>query len=658
MNRRAAQTFLLGFLLVSSFVLLLLIIGDGWPQLRGPAPETSEWYWPHLVRPLARWWPSMVAAAVLWLLAAWWLWPERSTRRRDAFAMAGLVLAILALQTAVIYADRADVPAALIDRTLSNLASGFFEPAAEIADMNAVLRDYPAQMPMFVSEHARTHPPGLIVANWAAVQAFSQLEQISTTLAQWIWPLRCTDLWLLDRPPAVAAALGFWSVLPLLAAALTVVPAYLAARALLHGRGVRLAALLAATLPALLLFAPKSVQLYAPLGLLLFWLFHTGLVRSSLWRLFAAGLLLSFLSFLSLGNATLALLLALYGGMMWWLPEAPARLPLLRESAWKERVGQVLAFGSGAAAVWLLYWAGWGVAPWEIARVGLAQHYDLVTSLRRYEWWVRWNLLDLLVFSGWPLILGFGGSLLLAVRGWRRRAVKAVDCLAAALVMLILALDLSGSARGEVGRIWLFFMPLLAYPAARFWQTLLPGKGSAAVVVGLQLALLTALGLTWQPVRPVIVVAQPPAPLAAEPAISLEATFAGAPITLRAAEVTPGRVTAGDGVRVTLFWQAGGAATRPYTVFNHLLNADGELVAQADGWPAAGTWPPTCWRSGDLIIDRHTLLVPPGTPAGQYQVRSGLYDARDGTRLLLPDGRDAVDIAPVEVAAPPGIDEE
>ena len=46
------------------------------------------------------------------------------------------------------------------------------------------------------------------------------------------------------------------------------------------------------------------------------------------------------------------------------------------------RWGLLLLFGASAAAFWLVYWIGWGVAPWDVARVGLGQHYVKVTSLR------------------------------------------------------------------------------------------------------------------------------------------------------------------------------------------------------------------------------------------------------------------------------------
>jgi hypothetical protein len=646
---RGQQTFLLGLLIVSSVALAGLIIGDGLPQLRGPAPETSEWYWPHLLRPLTRWWPAILAACSFWLVAAWWLWSEEVGRLRNGLALTGLFLTALSLQTAVIYADQANIPAALVDRTLSNLASGFFEPAAEITDMNAVLRDYPQQMRSFVSEHARTHPPGLIVAHWATIQGLSRFPALAERIAHFVRPLRCTDLWLLDRPPQIAAALGLWALLPLLAAALTAFPGYLLSGELLEGRARRLAVILAAALPALLLFAPKSVQFYAPLGLLLLWLWHTGLRRRSSWRMLAAGLLLSLLTFISLGNAALMLLLGVYAAFLFWLPGKSPELRDLWPQPWLRVVLQALAFTLGAISFWLILWLGWGTTPWAIAGTGLGQHYELVTALRRYDWWAAWNLIDLLVFSSWPLFLGFLCSLILAFHRRRRGSATAVDLLATALLLLILALDLSGSARGEVGRIWLFFMPLLAFPAAGWWSKALPGKGPALTVVALQLLLLLALGLSWRPVRPVIVVAEQPAFAQVEPTVFLEAVFQDEPIRLIGATIAPIEARPGETIQVTLSWAAEGAASRPFTVFNHLINADGTLVAQQDGWPVNGVWPPTCWRSGDIIIDNYALAIPVKIEAGTYRIQTGLYDARDGTRLRLSDGSDAVDIGTVQV---------
>ena len=52
-------------------------------------------------------------------------------------------------------------PAAeLVDRTLAVQTNGYFWTAANIADINHTLQNYPTAMSQFESDHTRTHPPG------------------------------------------------------------------------------------------------------------------------------------------------------------------------------------------------------------------------------------------------------------------------------------------------------------------------------------------------------------------------------------------------------------------------------------------------------------------------------------------------------------------
>jgi hypothetical protein len=575
------------------------------------------------------------------------------TRRQNIVVLSSLALTSFLLQLALVYADRPALSAELVDRTLSNQASGFFEPAAKIKDINGLLRDYPQEMPSFASEHAQTHPPGLIVANWLTIQGFARLPALSQQMARLIWPLRCIDVWLFERPPQVAAALGFWSLLPILAASLTLIPAFGLARHLLDGRAVRLASVLAATLPSLLLFAPKSVQLYAPFTLILFWTFHSGLAGHSPWQILLAGLLLSLMTYLSFGNAALFLLLLLYAGIRYWLIDR-RQLDILGPSpTWTEFLKPMVVFALGMASIWLLVWIIFGTSPWAIAQVGLQRHYDLVTRLRRYDWWLAWNLVDLLMFAGWPLALGFLGSVALSVRLWRQKRIASVDVLALSLVILIVVLDVSGSARGETGRIWLFFLPLLAFPAARLWIRALPGKWPATIIVALQLLMVLSLGFAWRPVRAVIVVAERPTMPDTAPQNDLNVVFSGAPITLSGYSLQPGQIGAGDTLRLILFWRATGSARRPYTVFNHLVDANGELVAQQDNWPVNGRWPPTCWSPAESIVDSYSITLPGELPAGSYNLLTGLYDASTGARISLAAGGDAYNLHTFDVPSSP-----
>lgn len=84
---------------------------------------------------------------------------------------------------------------------------------------------------------------------------------------------------------------------------------------------------------------------------------------------------------------------------------------------------------------------------------------------------------------------------------------------------------------------------------------------------------------------------------------------------------------------VTLRWYAAEAVPTDYTVFLHLRNSDGSLVAQADGPPLDGWYPTSWWAAGEWVSDEHLFPIPNGTPPGTYQLVTGLYDPLSGQRL-------------------------
>jgi hypothetical protein len=653
------QRRLVFFLTASTLLLVLLIVSDGLPHLRGPAPDTAEWHWPYRLQPFSTWWLPLLAAFFIWLSGSWWLGNSKKysvfsiqlgERGRTVMGLLALAGGSLWLQLSLIYVRRGQVWAELIDRTLSDVSSGYFRAAVEIENLAATLRHYPAIMPTFTAEHAQTHPPGLIMANRLTVEALAHWPGLSHWLAASVWPARCTDLWLLNQPPAVAAGLGLWAIFPLLAAALTPLPAYGLARHLLLPQAARLAAILTATIPALLLFAPTPVQFYPFLALSILWLVQRGIqcaVSSgqysvSKWSfvyLGAAGCLLSLASFLSLGNGALALLITLYVAFWVWQ----------KGLDWRQGLAWLVIIGLSSLSLWAVYWLFTAVPPWQIMQVGLQQHYDLVTFHRRYEWWLVWNLIDLLLFAGWPLFILFVAGTILTIRKIWAKTETAVSyqarphILPLTLFCFIFILNLSGSARGEVGRLWAFVMPFMALISAAYLAQQ-NGKRLGSLIVALQLLLVVALGMAWQPMEAVIVVAERPS-MAPIPA-NLQPISAAWAETIRLQGYAVAQTD--ESIRLTYVWQAAGPTLRPYTVFTHLVNDAGELVAQQDQWPVDGRWPPTCWQPGDTIVDKYEITLPPTLPPGRYTLWLGLYDAQDNSRLPLSSGQEALQIQVIE----------
>ncbi len=140
------------------------------------------------------------------------------------------------------------------------------------------------------------------------------------------------------------------------------------------------------------------------------------------------------------------------------------------------------------------------------------------------------------------------------------------------------------------------------------------------------------------------------APLPEAPAETFEARF-GEAIVLDGATILGERFRTGDIIPVSLFWHAEARPPQRYKLFVHLLNAEGQLVAQYDAEPIGGFRPTDGWQAGERLTDRCGVLVPAGLPAGRYTVRVGLYDFQ-GERLpvIWPGGEgDGLVIGTVEV---------
>ncbi len=108
----------------------------------------------------------------------------------------------------------------------------------------------------------------------------------------------------------------------------------------------------------------------------------------------------------------------------------------------------------------------------------------------------------------------------------------------------------------------------------------------------------------------------------------------------------------GEAGELVLYWQTSAEQPDLLSVFVHLQNSDGVNVAQSDQWP--GGSPSVTWAEGQVIVDGHTLTLPPNLPAGEYDLLVGLYSAETGVRLPLldaPAGSDSYRLGTLQLGA-------
>ncbi len=90
----------------------------------------------------------------------------------------------------------------------------------------------------------------------------------------------------------------------------------------------------------------------------------------------------------------------------------------------------------------------------------------------------------------------------------------------------------------------------------------------------------------------------------------------------------------GDIIQVELAWKTDEVIDQRYKVFLHLVDKNGEILAQRDSEPGGGLALTTTWTPGETITDNHGVLVPFEVQPGQYSLVLGLYNALDPTDRL------------------------
>jgi len=119
---------------------------------------------------------------------------------------------------------------------------------------------------------------------------------------------------------------------------------------------------------------------------------------------------------------------------------------------------------------------------------------------------------------------------------------------------------------------------------------------------------------------------------ASTPNIPAQAHFSSG-VELLDVEVSPMEK---ERLKVQFRWRATTPLDEDYTIFLHYLR-DGERIAQGDFQPAAGYYPTTAWRPGDVIIDDH-YIDDIGLPIPERdELRFGFWQPESSAKLYLLD---------------------
>jgi hypothetical protein len=140
-----------------------------------------------------------------------------------------------------------------------------------------------------------------------------------------------------------------------------------------------------------------------------------------------------------------------------------------------------------------------------------------------------------------------------------------------------------------------------------------------------------------QPVLLDLVALRPVKPLSDDAAFPVGARLGDA-ITLVGYDLSAEEVRPGETFTVTLVWRAEAVPQGDYTAFVHLLDEDGNLVAQDDHPPLGGEYRTSFWARGDVVRDTYQLTLQESQPPCACALSVGLYDPQAKVRVPAYDG--------------------
>ncbi len=120
-------------------------------------------------------------------------------------------------------------------------------------------------------------------------------------------------------------------------------------------------------------------------------------------------------------------------------------------------------------------------------------------------------------------------------------------------------------------------------------------------------------------------------------------------VELVAFRVEPeGSIPSGGELRVSTAWRRWATVSEEHSVFVHLLDENGQLIAQDDHPVGRGRYPSVAWPEGELIFERFELRLPAGIPSGRYRLVIGRYNWETLVRTPI-DASDHLELGWIEV---------
>lgn len=459
------------FITSITFLFCLSIGFDLLPFLRGPAPYPPEWQWEYFfINTLSK----IYAPIIFIILIAGLFWFQETKKifsKKPLVLLCLLILLSFLFQMSILFFSRTGI-SVLIHRIINPDLNSYFTASLLIQNPIDFLKNYEDIMKQFVY-HARSHPPGAIFLFYAIKQLvipftsfISFANHLTPTHAdvRQVWD----TLLPVDRATAVFSAF----FLPLLSS-MTLIPIFKTAKRLYGEKVAIRSTFFYIFIPSIVFFIPIN-DVFLPLfSVGAFYFLLKGLQDKSSISFFFSGFIL-FLG-VTFNLALLPLILFFFLFALFFIKKNNLRIiKFVKE-------GLLFTVGFFLPPILLYLFLDFNF----IKLIQMIFEEVPHVHSRSYTTWLFYNELDFFIFIGIPLTIIFFIELkqffsFLVKKQWTK-----IDMILPSFLIMFVILDLTGSTRGETGRIWSIFMPFVLIPAVAYLSNSL--KFSSKLFVGLLL---------------------------------------------------------------------------------------------------------------------------------------------------------------------------
>jgi len=446
------QKRIISLIIFFSIIFFFAIAFNISPFLRGPGEYIPDWRWPYyFVNTISKIWAPLLLITILFGFIKKFDKNDAQIKNKEKKLITFLIIWAYLFIFSVLYFSRSGI-FVLVERIVNPGENGQFTASLGITNIFSYLSNF-NHIVSALEQHAKSHPPGGIVLFWflnLIFQFFPKENFISNLV------LHGSDFAMLWNGLLAGQKLTavFSSILLPFLLTLPIIPIYYLGKLLFKAKTAFRSIAIYAVVPSVVFFVPLLDAFYSVFPLVSLILVIQGITKRNLGFLFLSGMVMGLGLFFTFSITPyfliylITLIILLY-----------QKQNLINLSGRVFKYYTALLLGLSSFLILCLFFL----------RINLMETvFSIKLVYRSYFPWVFYNLYDFFIFTGIPVFILFVYLVKDFINKFLNYKAIKQNFLFLAFIITLITVDVLGVVRGETGRIYLFFVPILVLLVAHF----------------------------------------------------------------------------------------------------------------------------------------------------------------------------------------------